>query len=68
MKHFNIFQELSISKIFSTEEIFRKYWIFSLTSTFAYAKILNKISNEGERSNMKTAKFNQFALLLRYSG
>ena len=29
MKHFNIFQELSISKIFSTEEIFRKYWIFS---------------------------------------
>ena len=48
MKYFKDFQELSISEIFYTEEIFRKYWIFFLTSNFVYAKILNKISNEGE--------------------
>ncbi|RSJ01106.1 hypothetical protein D8842_05090 [Streptococcus mitis] len=44
MKHFNNFQlaKYSLLKKFS-ENIG-----FFLTTTFAYAKILNKISNEGE--------------------
>ncbi len=56
MKYFKDFQELSISEIFFTEEIFQKILDFFLTSAFAYAKILNKISNEGE-SQTENTKF-----------
>ncbi len=55
------FQTLSISEIFFTE-IFRKYWIF-LDKNFSMLKC-NKTSSERRKSNMKTAKFNQFAFVV----
>ena len=68
MKHFNIFQRLSISKIFSYWRNFQKILIFLDKYFFAYAKILNKISNEGESQTWKQLSLINSLCCWGYSG